>query len=219
MQITPFVHRIGNFVNQYLLIDNKELTLIDTGMHANKNSILNYVKKLGFQPTDIKRILITHSDSDHYGAAKDIKAASHCEIWSSRIEAEAIEKGVFSRKITTKGVAKLLMAIIEPVIMVSPAVPVSRNIVDGEILPILGGLQVIATPGHTPGHVSFYMPTERILFAGDAIKSVEGKPIATTDSTTGDPIQAIASAEKLLALNPLVIGCGHAFFDFRKKNK
>ena len=215
MQITPTVHRIGKFVSQYLLIDGKDLTLIDTGMRANAKTILKTIKELGFELSDLKRILITHSDADHYGAAFDIKKATGCEIWSSQIEAEAIKSGVFSRKIEAKGVAKLIMAVLEPVIMVSPAVPVSRIITDGEILPILGGLQVIASPGHTPGHISFFLPAERILIAGDAFTGEKGKPVATTNATTGDPIMAVASAKKLLDMNPLVIGGGHAYFDYR----
>ena len=215
MQITPTVHRIGNFVNQYLLIDGKDLTLIDTGMRANAKTILKTLQQLGFDYSDLKRILITHSDADHYGAAFDIKNATGCEIWSSQIEAEAIKSGVFSRQIEAKGVAKLIMAVLEPVIMVSPAVPVDKIVSDGEILPILGGLHVIASPGHTPGHISFYLPAERILIAGDAFTGEKGKPVATTNATTGDPIMAIASAKKLLDLNPLVIGGGHAYFDYR----
>ncbi len=215
MKIIPTVHRLGRFVNQYLLIDGKDLTLIDTGMRANAKTILKTLQQLGFDYSDLKRILITHSDADHYGAAFDIKNTTGCEIWSSEIEAEAIKSGVFSRKIEVKGLTKLLMAVLEPVIMVSPAVPVNRIVSEGEVLPILGGLQVIASPGHTPGHISFFLPAERILIAGDAFTSEKGKPVATTNATTGDPILAVASAKKLMDLNPLVIGGGHAFFDFR----
>jgi glyoxylase-like metal-dependent hydrolase (beta-lactamase superfamily II) len=219
MQITPTVHRIGRFVNQYLLIDNKNLTLIDAGMRSNAKTILKTIKKLGYEPSDLKQMLITHSDPDHYGAAKDVQDATGCEIWSTQIEADAMKVGGGSREIAARGwAAKILIRIVGPM-MATPAVTVARVISDGDILPLLGGLQVIASPGHTPGHVSFFLPEERILIAGDAILNEKGKPAPTTNNTTGDPVMAIASAKKLLALNPLVIGCGHAYFDFRNVNK
>lgn len=216
MQITPSIHRIGSFVNQYLLIDKTELTLVDTGMRSNKNSILKYVKKLGFKPSDIKRILITHSDPDHYGAAKDLKDVTGCEIWSTQLEADAMKKATSSREITPTGFTKVLFSLLAPVMEV-PTVTTERILTDGDMLPILGGLRVIASPGHTPGHVSFFFPEERILIAGDAIEKKNEKPVANTSKLTADPVTAIATAKMLLDLNPLVIGCGHAYFDFRKK--
>jgi glyoxylase-like metal-dependent hydrolase (beta-lactamase superfamily II) len=219
MQITPTVHRIGSFVNQYLLIDNKNLILIDAGMRSNAKTIVKTIKKLGYEPSDLKQLLITHSDPDHYGAAKDVQDATGCEIWSTQIEADAMKVGGGSREIiNTNWAAKILMSILRPM-MAAPAVKVARIISDGDVLPILSGLQVIASPGHTPGHVSFFLSSERILIAGDAILSEKGKPAPTTNVTTCDPVMAIASAKKLMALNPMVIGCGHAYFDFRAGNK
>jgi glyoxylase-like metal-dependent hydrolase (beta-lactamase superfamily II) len=218
MQIAPSIHRIGGFVNQYLIIDGKELTLIDTGMRPNAKNILKYINSLGFKPSDVKRILITHSDPDHYGAAKDLKDSMGCEIWSTQLEADAMKTATTSRVIEPKGFFKLLIKIVGPFMMATPPVETERILIDGETLPILSGLQVIASPGHTPGHVSFYLPAERILIAGDAIKAKNGQPVATTDSTTGDPVQAVATAKKLMDLNPLVYACGHAFIDIRNKS-
>jgi glyoxylase-like metal-dependent hydrolase (beta-lactamase superfamily II) len=218
MQITPSIHRIGSFVNQYLIIDGNELTLIDTGMHSNAKSVLNYIKNLGYEPSAVKRILITHSDPDHYGAAKDLKDIFGCEVWSTQLEAEAMKTATTSRIIEPEGFFKLLIKVVGPFMMATPAVDTERILTDGEILPILSGLQVIASPGHTPGHVSFYLLAERILIAGDAIKAKKGQPVATTDSTTGNPIQAVATAKRLMDLNPLVYACGHAFLDKRNKS-
>jgi glyoxylase-like metal-dependent hydrolase (beta-lactamase superfamily II) len=216
MQITPSIHRIGSFINQYLLIDNNDLTLIDTGMRSNKNSILKYIKKLGYPPSVIKRILITHSDPDHYGAAKDLKDTTGSEIWATKLEAEAMEKSSSSREITPTGFVKVLFSILAPVMQV-PAVTTERILVDGETLPILGGIKVIASPGHTPGHVSFFFSEERILIAGDAIEEKNGKPVANTSKLTADPGTAVDTFHILMDLHPLVIGCGHAYFDYRNK--
>jgi glyoxylase-like metal-dependent hydrolase (beta-lactamase superfamily II) len=215
MQITKNIHRIGGFVNQYLLIDNDELTLIDAGMPPNAGQIIKYIKNAGLNPDNLKRILITHSDPDHYGAAKKIKEMTGAEIWTSQIEADAMKIGSSSRDITPKGFFALIFPLLEKYLSVPPT-NVDKIIQAGDILAIHNGLQVISSPGHTPGHISLFLPDERILFAGDAIRAKKGSPIATTDATTGDPVQAQATFENLMKFNPLVIACGHAYIDNRK---
>jgi len=215
MQITKNIHRIGGFVNQYLLIDNDELTLIDAGMLSNAGNIIKYIKNAGLNPENLNRILITHSDPDHYGAANKIQEVTGAEIWTSQIEADAMKTGSNTREITPKGFFAIIFPLLGPLLS-SPPTQVDHIIKDGDILPILCGLQVIASPGHTPGHISFFLPEERILFVGDAIRAKLGSPVATSDATTGDPIQAQASFENLMKLNPLVLACGHAFMDKRK---
>ena len=51
---------------------------------------------------------------------------------------------------------------------------VDRRFVPGETLPLQGGIETVDTHGHTAGHVSLFLPRERILIAGDAINNVEG---------------------------------------------
>lgn len=215
MLITPYLHWIGKNVNQYLIVENGDLTLIDTGMTSNAKSILVYLRKAGYQPNNLKRILITHSDPDHYGAANQIREATGAEIWTSQIEAEAMKTGTSSRAIIPKGIFALIFPLLGRFFPVSPT-PVDRIIEDGETLTILDGLQVIASPGHTPGHISFFFPKDRILLAGDAINGKNGEPVPNTSSMTGDHVEAKASYAKLMLLNPQIIGCGHAYFDLRK---
>lgn len=214
MQITPNIHRIGGMVNQYLIIDGKELTLIDTGMASNVKNILKYIDKNGFHPEAVKRILITHSDPDHYGAADEVKKVTGAAIWTSQVEADAMKTGTSSRPIAPSGFLALFIPLLSKFLS-TPPTQVDVIIQNGDILPVLDGLNVIASPGHTPGHLSFYYPKDRVLFAGDAINSHNGKPIPTTDDTTYDQVQARASFEVLMQLKPSVICCGHAYFDLR----
>ncbi|GAP22984.1 MBL fold metallo-hydrolase [Leptolinea tardivitalis] len=215
MQITPFLHKIGSFVNQYLIIDGHELTLIDTGMHNNGNNILLYISKIGFSSENLKRILITHSDSDHYGSAAFLKNKTGAQIWTSQIEADAMKNGSSSREIKPKGIGVIFFPLLMS-FLTSPPVEVDRILINGELLPILSGIQVISSPGHTPGHISFYLPKENILIAGDAINTKKGVPVPTTDGTTGDIELACVSFTKLMQFNPKVIACGHTYLDLRK---
>ncbi len=216
MQITPRVHKIGSFVNQYLLIDGNDLILIDTGMKSNAKNIFRYIERIGHKPQELKQILITHSDSDHYGAVFEIKKITGADILTSRIEAEAMQKGESSRPIVPEGFFKIIFPLLRG-FLESPPVTVDRIIEGGDTLPVLGGLQVIAAPGHTPGQIAFFLPHEKILFAGDSITIENKKPVATTDATTGDPEAARKTFQKLMQLNPSIICAGHAFFHIRNE--
>lgn len=216
MQITPRIHKIGSFVNQYLLIDGETLFLIDTGMTSNANEIIKYIGKLGFKPENLKQILITHADPDHYGAADAIRKLTGATVCASKIEAEAMTKGSTSRPIIPKGFFAFLFPLFRKM-LTSPPTFVDQIINDGETLPILEGLQVISAPGHTPGQIVFFLPEEKILFAGDSITIVNKKPDAITDARTGDIELAKNTFSKLMKLDPEIICAGHAYFHLRGK--
>ncbi|MBD2860437.1 MBL fold metallo-hydrolase [Paenibacillus sp. IB182363] len=79
-----------------------------------------------------------------------------------------------------------------------PAAPVDRTITHGERLPIAGGLVVIGTPGHTPGHISLYHQPSRTLIAADALTVEDGRLLGPSAGQTHDMPLALRS---LLALS------------------
>jgi glyoxylase-like metal-dependent hydrolase (beta-lactamase superfamily II) len=68
---------------------------------------------------------------------------------------------------------------------------------------------VLATPGHTPDHFSFFSPTAGVLFAGDALNTRDGRINLTPPRITADKTAARQSGIRLLELSPAVIACGH----------
>ena len=81
---------------------------------------------------------------------------------------------------------------------------------DGDLLPVMdNGLQVIATPGHTLDHFSFYHAPTGVLFAGDALNTRKGTLQGTPPRITADQDAARQSAIRLLELTPAVFACGH----------
>jgi glyoxylase-like metal-dependent hydrolase (beta-lactamase superfamily II) len=92
-----------------------------------------------------------------------------------------------------------------------PLVPMAaiQVVRDGDILPVLGGLHVLATPGHTLDHHSFFSPTTGVLFAGDALNTRDDRLQSTPKRITADETAARQSALRLLELTPSVIACGH----------
>jgi glyoxylase-like metal-dependent hydrolase (beta-lactamase superfamily II) len=81
---------------------------------------------------------------------------------------------------------------------------------------VLNGLQVLLTPGHTPGHISFFDPAERILFSGDSIVIDGGTPAPSRGGNTWDIACARASFEQQLALAPVWICGGHGIWPSKR---
>jgi glyoxylase-like metal-dependent hydrolase (beta-lactamase superfamily II) len=86
---------------------------------------------------------------------------------------------------------------------------------DGDELPFLGGLRVIESPGHTPGHLSFFAPQDRILFSGDTIDVNGGRLTPYQGDSTWDREEARRSFDKLMWLKPEIICGGHGFYRMR----
>lgn len=173
MEILPGIHQLKNtFVNLYLILEDDGLTLIDAGVgRSGPKLVLETIRSLGHQPGDLKRILITHSDPDHTGGAAELKRATGASLLASRTEADAMARGEASRP-PNNALIGLVLGVMLPKISAQQA---DGFLEDAQILPVLGGLRVIFTPGHTPGHVSFYAPSRRVLFAGDSLMAIGGK--------------------------------------------
>jgi len=210
MEIVANVHLIPNIIaNPYLIIDPDGLTLIDAGLPGNDKKILGYIVGLGRSPSDLKRIIITHSDIDHVGSLSAIKQASGARIYASAIESDAISKGHSSRQIKPKNFfRKLLMGVAGRFMKVAP-ISADETLSEGQVLPVLGGLRVVETPGHTPGHISLFSPSTGILFAGDSIVSRKGGLVRSVPANTWNEAKANDSARKQATLGARIVCSGH----------
>jgi glyoxylase-like metal-dependent hydrolase (beta-lactamase superfamily II) len=213
MKITENIYVVpGVTANTYILADPDGLTMIDTGLPYSEKRILEYVASLGRTGQDIRRILITHADLDHYGCLAALQKASGACTYASRREAESMAKGRSSRPVGRSidtALKRFLFAMMSRLMRATP-IQVDEILAEGQVLPVLGGLQVVETPGHSPGHLSYFLPSAGILFCGDSMRS-DGKRgfRASRSRNDWDPALASVSVRKQAGLRAKIVCPGH----------
>jgi len=179
-------------VNVYLCRDTDGFTLIDTATPGKADLIFARLAEWGGGPTDLKRIVITHADLDHAGHAGAATAALLVEGRSPRHMPQPVQF-LIDRFVRYKRVDRGAI----------------RPLGDGDELPVLGGLRVLAAPGHTSEQHALYSPAAGVLFAADALNTRDGRLQLTPRRITADQAAAERTAIQLLQLSPAVIACGH----------
>ena len=211
MKIIDNVYLVpGVVANPYILVDPDGLTVIDTGIPHSEAKILAYIASLGKSAHDVKRILITHSDFDHVGSLAALQKATGARTYASPVEAAAIAAGKSSRPVKRTGFSmrRLLFGLMRP-FMKGAAFQVGETLTDGQILPVLGGLSVVETIGHTPGHISFFAPAASILFCGDSMVTDENGIHGSRSNFTWDEAKAREAERKQAALGARIVCSGH----------
>jgi len=211
MKVVPNVHKffIHLFsINIYLITDQNELTLIDTGLAQSAKSILRIIRWMGYKPTDLKRICITHADIDHAGGLSPLKELTGATVYASPIAAKALAAGESSREIHIDPVGQMVYKKVEE--MAFPPGVVDEVLEPDQVLPVLGGLRAVPTPGHTPCHYSFFLEEERVLFTGDSIRTLTGRAtINNFKFIIWDKEEMRTSMRKMYELKPRFICPGH----------
>jgi len=194
--------------NTYVIIDADGLTLIDAGLPRSQHKILRFIASLGRPARDVKRILITHADWDHVGSLAALHKATRARTFASRIEAEAMAAGRSSRPTRLPASTSLVRRLMRRFMSPRPF-RADEILADGQVLPILGGLHVVDTAGHCPGHISFFSPSTGILFCGDSMITDEHGIHGSRPMFTWDAAMAQQAAKKQAALGARIVCSGH----------
>ena len=209
MQVIPQVYQITFQYANIFLIEEENLTLIDTGYPGNTKGIVAFINTLGRSPEEIKLIVLTHNHFDHTGGLAKLRKFTDAKVAAPKADF-TLEKDTWPYP-GTKYLGKItqvpgLSAIRNRMILSADNIDL---LLEGdEELPVLGGLRVILTPGHTMGSISLYAPQRKLLFVADAINKRHGLRMPLKTATT-DISQAIASIEKMAQLDIETICFGH----------
>ncbi len=211
-EIVSGVYGIGmamGYVNAFLVIGEDGLVLVDSGLAGRLDTILGAVAGTGGQSADLKHILITHHHVDHIGSLAGLKEATGAKCYvhpadSPIVRGEEPQPGPNPESL----LGKLVGPIMSRMSSTPPATAVDVEVADGEELPLAGGIKAVHTPGHTPGHLSFLLPSKKLLFVGDAAANMLrlGTPLGMF---TADRQQAKESIRKLAGLEFDIACFGH----------
>jgi glyoxylase-like metal-dependent hydrolase (beta-lactamase superfamily II) len=172
MEVTPRVHLLECTAGSYCyLVLDEEPVLVDTGLPGRADRIIAEIGRLGLAPGDLAHILVTHYDVDHIGNAKALQAATGATLWAPAEDVPYIH-GHKRRPGLRRAIGWFVR---------SPVPQVDRTYEAGQWI---GGIEVIPTPGHTPGHVSFRFGD--VLFAGDLVTSRSGRLLPSPGILTVD---------------------------------
>ena len=166
MEIFPGVHVVPTVRwSRVYLIVGETLALVDSGLPWNPSGIVKYIRSIGRNPSELSRILVTHSHPDHTGGTASLAKSTGALVVAHRSDTKRMN-----------GNKKVLAYVGRAGKVIAPLpfmrkVPVASLVDDGDVLPIHGGVRVIHTPGHTAGSVCYLLEELGVLFSGDTIFS------------------------------------------------
>ncbi|MEH6845699.1 MBL fold metallo-hydrolase [Bacillus thuringiensis] len=193
-------------IHPILLWDDEMAVLIDTGFPGQIEDIQVEREKVGVSFDKLKVVILTHQDIDHIGSLPELlqRCRSNIKVYAHELDKPYIE-----------GDLPLLK---DGNIENRPKGKVSDTVIDGQELPYCGGILILHTPGHTPGHISLYLKQSKILVAGDSMYSVNGVLGGIHAPTTLNIMEARQSLKKYLNLHIESVVCYHGGFSKRNIN-
>jgi glyoxylase-like metal-dependent hydrolase (beta-lactamase superfamily II) len=186
----------GNIIHPTLLWDQEMAVLIDTGFPGQIEDLCLAMDAVGVSFDKLKVVILTHQDLDHIGSLPEIlQGGSDIKVYAHELDKPYIQGEL---PLLKDGHLENL-----------PKGRVDDTLKDGQELPYCGGIRVIHTPGHTPGHISLYLRQSKTLVAGDSMYSVNGIIGGIHAPTTLDIKVAQLSLEKYLDLDIESMICYH----------
>lgn len=205
-----------------LLWDAHNLLLVDAGFPLQFELIRDAIATVGFSLEQLTGLIFTHQDIDHIGSAKEILAqAPKVRTMAHTLEAPYIDGRQTPVKLAAMEAnfdrlppeRQAFLGQMQTAI-VNRRIAIDRELSDGDVLEVGGGVEVIHTPGHTPGHICLFDRDSGTLITGDAFFLQEGKLSAQSPHHQDQQV-ARQSAQRLarLPVNRLVLYHGGVIQD------
>ncbi len=216
-QIVPGVHRLEHAgVNCYLLEGQDGLTLVDTALPATWRYLVQALDHLGRTPADIRAVVLTHAHFDHVGMARRLLDTQLLEPFVDPGDAYIArhpyrylhERMRLQYPLRFPRALPVLLEMTVAGALAVRGVPSADLHVlrdeggEGGELAVPGRPRVLATPGHTKGHVALHLPEADAVISGDALVTLDPYPGAVgprivAGAATADSRLALGSVEAI----------------------
>ena len=202
-----------------LLWDENDAVLVDAGFPGQLERLREAIEQAGVPLERLTRLIVTHQDIDHIGGISALLALNdRIEVLAHEQEKPYIVGEKKLIKLSSERMAQFSerlsslpeerrKAVLDA--FTNTKARVDRTLADGERLPYCGGIVVIDTPGHTPGHISLYLEQSKVLVTGDALNVSDGQLVGPSGSVTANMDQAFGSLKKLVQYDIETVVCYH----------
>ena len=206
MEVVPGIHKVDGTWggNVYLLVDEDGLDLVDAALPFNTGKILRYIDHLGRDPSELRYLILTHAHPDHTGTIPALLNRASLKVLvhpqDTRLRADGRRWLYFPGR-------QLVVAYWN--LSFFRRIYAQELVEEGHRLPIMGGLRVLHTPGHTPGSIVLHLEERGVLFTGDILLS-DGKRFTRPIPFPGTDFKAYRHSIERLAQLQFDIACvGH----------
>lgn len=217
-----------DFIHPVVLLDDKDMVLVDCGYVGFLDAVENALTEENLDCSRITKIVITHQDHDHMGSLAAFKRKyPGIQVVAGKIEAPYITGVKKSLRLKqAESMQKMLPedqkafghAFCNILKKVEPA-GVDIPVQDCDFFSWCGGCKIVATPGHTPGHISLFLENKRTVITGDAAVLENNQLKIANPQFTLDMKKAEESLLKLSNLSADTFICYHGGIYEKKKER
>lgn len=205
-------------IHPVLLRDEQHLVLVDCGYAGFLPQLERALGEHGLTIGDLTHVFLTHHDHDHVGTLAALKRSNpRIQVVAGKSEVDYISGRKPALRLTQARAMQAALppeqaaagqAFIEMITRVEPAT-VDLAVNGGDLLPWCGGCEVLATPGHTLGHVSLYVKSCDTLLAGDAAVLSSGVLVLANPEFAEDIEKAQQSLHQICEHRAKTVVCYH----------
>ena len=193
------VRALGSRVT--VLMGRDRALLIDAGMKGSEGLILTGLDELGISADNLAGVIITHYHPDHAGGVRELVYERDVPVMAHRLDSRFLkgaeeQPNPFQRRLMARLAAPLMERVN------APTTPIDTELEDGDIISFDYPVQIVHTPGHTPGSIAVFLPDQKVVIVGDALQYRLGRKLTPpAAAVTQDPEQAMESLRKLVRLD------------------